>query len=115
MLTHSQSPSVASNKTLFSGHTLDHTKGKTFRCHDGPRLKQGNYPMFCDPQAPWQKSAAENLNKRARRYLPRDTLLAAPTNRYMKAIFERLNGTPRKCLGWRTPTEVFGEEMMKPR
>jgi len=26
---------------------------------------------FCDPQAPWQKGSVENLNKRARRYLPR--------------------------------------------
>ncbi|MEX5564798.1 integrase, partial [Pseudophaeobacter sp. 1A16562] len=28
---------------------------------------------------------------------------------------DRLNGTPRKCLGWRTPLEAFREEMMKLR
>ena len=28
---------------------------------------------FCDPQAPWQKGSVENMNKRVRRYLPRDT------------------------------------------
>ncbi len=75
----------------------------------------GTEVWFCDPQAPWQKGSVENLNKRARRYLPRDTPVAALSNRYMKAICDRLNGTPRKCLGWRTPTEVFREEMMKLR
>ena len=37
----------------------------------------GTVAWFCDPQAPWQKGSVENLNKRARRYLPRDTQLAA--------------------------------------
>jgi len=75
----------------------------------------GTEVWFCDPQAPWQKGSVENLNKRARRYLPRDTPVAALSNRNMRAICDRLNGTPRKCLGWRTPTEAFREEMMKLR
>lgn len=75
----------------------------------------GTEAWFCDPQAPWQKGSVENLNKRARRYLPRDTSVAALSNRDMKSICDRLNGTPRKCLGWRTPTEAFGEELMKLR
>jgi len=81
------------------------------------RLKSGigTESWFCDPQAPWQKGSVENLNKRARRYLPRDTQIAALSNRNMKAICDRLNGTPRKCLGWRTPAEAFREEMMKMR
>jgi len=73
----------------------------------------GTSAWFCDPQAPWQKGSVENLNKRARRYLPRDTPIAALSNRDMKAICDRLNGTPRKCLGWRTPTEAFAEELRK--
>ncbi|MFK7882189.1 MAG: IS30 family transposase, partial [Roseobacter sp.] len=35
--------------------------------------------------------------------------------RDMKSICDRLNSTPRKCLGWRTPTEAFREELMKLR
>jgi IS30 family transposase len=70
---------------------------------------------FCDPQAPWQKGSVENLNKRARRYLPRDVPVAALSNRDIKSICDRLNDTPRKCLGWRTPTEAFREELMKLR
>jgi len=75
----------------------------------------GTEAWFCDLQAPWQKGSVENLNKRARRYLPRDTPVAALSNRDMKSICDRLNGTPRKCLGWRTPTEAFRDELMKLR
>jgi len=71
----------------------------------------GTEAWFCDPQAPWQKGSVESLNKRVRRYLPRDTPIAALSNRDIKAICDRLNGTPRKCLGWRTPAEAFAEEI----
>lgn len=75
----------------------------------------GTLAWFCDPQAPWQKGAVENLNKRARRYLPRDTAVATLSDRDMAAICDRLNDTPRKCLGWRTSTEAFRDEMAKLR
>ena len=71
----------------------------------------GTTAWFCDPQAPWQKGSVENLNKRARRWLPRDTPVAMLGEDAMKVVCDRLNGTPRKCLGWRTPLEAFREEM----
>lgn len=67
---------------------------------------------FCDPQSPWQKGTNENTNGRARRYLPRDTDPTALTNRSLAAICQRLNTTPRKCLGYRTPAEVFREKVL---
>lgn len=93
------------------------TFDRGFEFREWRKLKSGigTESWFCDPQAPWQKGSVENLNKRARRYLPRDTQLAALSNRNMRAICDRLNGTPRKCLGWRTPTEAFREEMTKLR
>lgn len=73
----------------------------------------GTKAWFCDPQAPRQKGSVENMNRRVRRYLPRDVQLLTLTNQYMTLICQRLNGTPRKCLGYRTPAEVFGEELRK--
>ena len=90
-------------------------RGFEFRAWRKLKSGIGTDSWFCDPQAPWQKGSVENLNKRARRYLPRDTQLAALSNRYLTSICHRLNNTPRKCLGWRTPTEAFREEMMKLR
>jgi IS30 family transposase len=81
------------------------------------RLQQeiGTEAWFCDPQAPWQKGTVENLNKRARRYLPRETVLAEISDRSMRAICAQLNNTPCKCLGWQTPTEAFRAEIMNLR
>jgi transposase, IS30 family len=67
---------------------------------------------FCDPQSPWQKGTNENTNGRARRYLPRETDPTALTNRNLAAICQRLNTAPRKCLGFRTPAEVFREKVL---
>ena len=93
------------------------TFDRGFEFREWRKLKSGigTESWFCDPQAPWQKGSVENLNKRARRDLPRDTQLAALSNRNIKAICERLNGTPRKCTGWKTPAEVFREEIIKLR
>ncbi|MEI4264010.1 IS30 family transposase [Roseovarius sp. D0-M9] len=79
------------------------------------RLKDGigADAWFCDPQAPWQKGSVENMNKRVRRDLPRDTALLSLTNRYIGSICQRLNTTPRKCLGYRTQAEAFRDELMK--
>ncbi|WP_411976575.1 IS30 family transposase [Sulfitobacter faviae] len=68
---------------------------------------------FCDPQAPYQKGTVENTNNRLRRYLPRSTAPTALTNRYLRSICHRLNATPRKCLGYRTPAEVFESNLME--
>lgn len=64
------------------------------------------------PERRWQKGTVENTNNRLRKYLPRSTGPTALTNRYLRSMFHRLNSTPRKCLGYRTPVEVFERELM---
>lgn len=73
----------------------------------------GAQTWFCDPQAPWQKGTVENTNRRLRKYLPRSADPSAITNRYLGSICHRLNATPRKCLGFRTPAEVFRDKLME--
>ena len=68
---------------------------------------------FCDPQAPYQKGTVENTNNRLRKYLPRSTEPTALTNRYLRSICHRLNSTPRKCLGYHTPAEIFETKLME--
>ena len=53
---------------------------------------------------------AETLG-RDRSTIHRD--IKAITDEDMKVICDRLNNTPRKCLGWKTPSEVFREKMME--
>ena len=73
----------------------------------------GTKAWFCDPKAPWQKGTVENTNKRVRRYLPRDAPIYAISNQSIKLICDRLNATPRKCLGWKTPAEAFRSKLSR--
>jgi IS30 family transposase len=72
----------------------------------------GTQTWFCDPSAPWQKGTVENTNRRARRWLPRNLDMGRVSDSELKDICDRLNATPRKCLGWKTPAEVFREKML---
>ena len=73
----------------------------------------GTLTWFCDPSSPWQKGTVENTNRRARRWLPRKRDIRSMSDDDIKEISDRLNNTPRKCLGWKTPAEVFREKMLE--
>ena len=62
---------------------------------------------FCKPHSPWQKGSVENMNGRIRRYIPRSTEPNSFDNQDLQALASKLNTTPRKCLGFKTPAEVF--------
>jgi transposase, IS30 family len=62
---------------------------------------------FCKPHSPWQKGSVENMNGRIRRYIPRSTEPNSFDNQDIQALASKLNTTPRKCLGFKTPAEVF--------
>ena len=66
---------------------------------------------FCDPHSPWQKGSIENMNGRLRRALPRTTDLDTLSHAALAALARRHNNTPRKCLGFKTPAEVFKEHL----
>lgn len=78
------------------------------------RLKDGWSPeQIAAPSAPWQKGTVENTNGRLRRFLPLDLDVSTKTADELSALAQRMNTTPRKCLGFRTPAEVF-DEFFKP-
>lgn len=62
---------------------------------------------FCDPRSPWQKGGVENMNARIRRYVPLKTKPESLSDDVINDLAKRLNDTPRKCLGYKTPYEVF--------
>jgi IS30 family transposase len=66
---------------------------------------------FCEPHSPWQKGAVENANGRVRRFLPRESAPEALSRAHLRRLADRLNDTPRRCLGYRTPREVFQEHL----
>ena len=62
---------------------------------------------FPDPHAPWQRGTNENTNGLLREYLPKSFDIALSSESDIADFVEKLNYRPRKCLGWKTPHEVF--------
>lgn len=71
----------------------------------------GARSWFCDPSAPWQKGTVENTNKRIRRFMPGNTDLAVIPQHALNRLARDLYNQPRKCLGYRTPAEVFATHL----
>lgn len=67
---------------------------------------------FCHPYSSWQKGSIENTFQRLRRYIPKGTRLETVSHQLIAAIVQRMNHTPRKCLNYLTPTEVFKEQLI---
>jgi IS30 family transposase len=68
--------------------------------------------FFCDPHSPWQKGGIENAIGRLRRFIPRKTDLATLSQQRFLAAIALYNNTPRKCLDYRTPAEVFLDTLL---
>ncbi len=87
--------------------SLTFDNGTEFALHYQLNRQLGMATYFCDPHAPWQKGGIENAIGRMRRRLPRKTDLAQLSVAQLDALVAAYNHTPRKCLGFRTPAEVF--------
>ena len=96
-------------KTLRRTITFDN--GTEFAYHH--RLhKLSMRTFFCDPHAPWQKGGIENGIGRMRRGLPRKTDLATLSDQRLLLLVRSYNHTPRKCLNYKTPAEVFTRDLL---
>jgi IS30 family transposase len=89
--------------------TLTFDNGGEGANHSSIRRTHGIKTYFCDPYASWQKGGVENVNGIIRRFLPRNTDMSQLTDQDIYAIQERINNTPRKILGYKTPKEVLAE------
>lgn len=87
--------------------TITFDNGTEFALHHQLTAALGIQTFFCDPHAPWQKGGIENAIGRMRRSLPRKTDLATLTPAQIQDLARRYNHTPRKCLDYQTPAEVF--------
>ena len=91
--------------------TLTHDNGTEFALHY--RLQDIDLQTyFCNPHSPWQKGGVENMNGRLRRYLPLRTDMTALHHEHITRLQHKMNHTPRKCLDYKTPAEVFYKKLL---
>ncbi len=105
-------PILSQLMTLFSCLPKELIKSITFdngtEFSEHYQLKKlGMKTYFCDVRSPWQKGGVENAIGRLRRPLPRKTDIVKVEDEYLEKIVRFYNHTPRKCLGYKTPAEVF--------
>src|SRR4051794_6066621 len=94
--------------------TVTFDRGSEFAAYPELARELAVTAYFCDPHSPWQKGGVENLNGRARRFLPRESPPEALARAHLRRLADRLNDPPRRCLGYRTPREVFREHLAAP-
>lgn len=83
-------------------------RGHEFGRHEEVSAAVHQVPFyFADPYSPWQRGTNENTNGLLRQYFPKHKSLDAVTQDELAAVVDKLNHRPRKCLGWRSPYEVF--------
>lgn len=67
----------------------------------------GTKIYFCKPASPYQKGAVENGNGVIRVELPRNFDIATLKQKHISLLIEEINNRPLKCLGYKTPQEMF--------
>ena len=95
-------------------HTITLDNGLEFadQALVGARLQADIY--FAHPYRSWERGLNENTNGLIRQYFPKKTNLKMVTQEQLQAAIDQLNHRPRKCLGYRTPYEVFYNLMTLP-
>lgn len=91
--------------------TLTWDRGKELSDHAQFALETGTKVFFADPHSPWQRPTNENTNGLLRQYFPKGTDLARWSAEDLEAVALAINNRPRKILGWKTPAEVFAEQL----
>ena len=91
--------------------SLTWDQGGELAGHAQLKIDAGIAVYFCDPHSPWQRPSNENTNGLLRQYFPKGTDLTRWSAEEIQGVALTLNGRPRKSLGWRTPAEVFANQL----
>jgi IS30 family transposase len=89
--------------------SLTWDQGSEMSEHRRFSVESGVEVYFCDPQSPWQRGSNENTNGLLRQYFPKGKSLAGVGQERLDEVAEKLNGRPRKTLGFATPAERLAE------
>ena len=99
------------NNTSLKTLTVD--RGKEFAGYLELEQNLNVDVFFADPYSSWQRGTNENTNGLIREFFPKKFDFSTITQDDVDIVENLLNNRPRKCLGYKTPLEVFNEEQAK--
>lgn len=69
---------------------------------------------FCNPYHSWEKGSVEQGIGLIREYIPKKADLKDFSQEKIDAILQRINNTPMKCLKYKTPNEIYSQNLLFP-
>jgi IS30 family transposase len=87
--------------------TMTSDNGKEFADHKTIASKLDADFYFAHPYASWERGLNENTNGLIRQYFPKKHDFTTITQKEINQVMHKLNNRPRKCLGMKTPNQVF--------
>lgn len=88
-------------------YTLTFDNGKEFAKHEQIAQAIECRTFFAKPYHSWERGQNENANGLLRQFFPKSMGLSDVTAQQVLDAVHKLNSRPRKCLGFKTPYEVF--------
>ena len=87
--------------------TITVDNGTEFHSYQDLEQRVATRFYFATPHHSWERGTNENTNGLIRQYLPKRASMDHLTQRDCNRIATKLNGRPRKRLGFRTPEECY--------
>jgi IS30 family transposase len=95
----------------YARRSMTFDNGTEFTRHTVLKKGMNMKTYFCDPRSPWQKGQVEKTNAMLHRYIPKKKSLKQISPDQINLIEKKMNDTPRRILGFKTPSEAFFNEL----
>ena len=89
--------------------TLTFDNGREFSWHEKLAENLDCNTYFAKPYHSWERGLNENHNGLLRQFFPKRMALDSVSEKEAFRATDLMNNRPRKCLGWKTPFEVFAK------
>lgn len=90
--------------------SLTWDRGREMARHAQVSAATGMTVYFCNPKSPWQRPTNENTGL-LRQYLSKTADLRSFTQYDLDAVAKELNDRPRRVHGYRSPAQVWSEQL----
>ena len=88
-------------------YSITPDRGKEFSKHAQITTATGFVFYFPLPHQPWQRGTNENTNGLLREFFPKSFDFNKLNDADLQIVIDLLNQRPKKCLGYRTPWEIY--------